>query len=106
MNTPWEPSAIARYLTVGGATVDITVTSEPDTPYTRQETPGTTTTIHCIKVTVTATCQGCPATREQQCGDIHADALHRIEDSFLTEDARRWAQEHAEICRAMPKASQ
>jgi len=78
-DTPWPDGAIARYATVGGATVDVHATD---------------TSTH------TTTCTGC--TRHE----FHQN-LARWVDSVAVErtldDARRWAQTHAETCRAMPR---
>lgn len=69
---------IARYLSVGGATVEVR---------------GTDTATH------TSTCTGCTSHEFHQNLDRHVDddAAKRT-----LADARRWAQIHAETCRAMP----
>jgi hypothetical protein len=82
---PWEPGVVARYLTVAGATVDITYTSH--------------------RGLLTATCNGC--------GDIeHTDTGGWLSDPPEKEDARvekalpesrLLAQTHAEKCRALPR---
>ncbi|MGI5422964.1 hypothetical protein [Actinomadura luteofluorescens] len=79
--TAWPDGVIARYVTVGGATVDIT---EID----RNERGGG------VYETV-ATCTGCPTGRERfhwEQGKDKADG-----------EARAWAQQHASECRAVPK---
>jgi hypothetical protein len=77
---------IARYLTVGGGTVDLTHrlnALNPPTP-----------------ISTVASCTGCSAAEERShwvgvCVDIHQpDAADTA--------ARKWAQSHAETCRAMP----
>ncbi|MGW7597255.1 hypothetical protein [Streptomyces antimycoticus] len=75
--TDWPEGVIARYLTVGGATVDV----RPD---------------HDDKATQ-AWCDGCGRydTTEWATGSYARE--------IAEEDARRWAQAHAEKCRAMPK---
>ncbi|GHJ18873.1 hypothetical protein [Streptomyces albus] len=67
----WPEGVIARYLTVGGAKVDVTDTDEhPE-----------------------AVCGGCPQTFTRNSRYISGslDTVHR------------WAQEHAEKCRALPR---
>jgi hypothetical protein len=93
-----SPSAvIAQYLTVGGSTVDLTEESE------------------YIDVTVpTATfakCAGCGERHMQEWGwDFWANqrgeeqpASYQQRGQRATPEARRWAQGHAETCRAMPR---
>jgi GMP synthase-like glutamine amidotransferase len=92
MTAPWPEGVIARYLTVGGATVDMTHQYNVLTP------PEAYATL--------ASCTGCPATSEHshyrmvwgmtvQREEHHPGAADR--------DALVWAQAHAEKCRAMPK---
>ncbi|MET9604508.1 hypothetical protein ABZZ17_05505 [Streptomyces sp. NPDC006512] len=90
----WPEGVIARYLTVGGATVDLTYrlnALNPPEPF----------------VTLAA-CGGCPAS--QEFGHWIASGSHF--DGTFTEEhdpgagdekARTWAQSHAETCRAMPR---
>ncbi|MFD6360176.1 hypothetical protein ACFWFX_10015 [Streptomyces roseolus] len=88
----WPEGVIARYLTVGGATVDMTHQYNVLTP------PEAYATL--------ASCTGCPATSEHshyrmvwgmtaQREEHHPGAADR--------DALVWAQAHAEKCRAMPR---
>lgn len=90
--TTWPENVIARYLTTGGATVDLTYRLTPHTP------PQADATL--------AACTGCPASAEHnhhrlvwgmtvQREEHHPEAAER--------DARAWAQSHAETCRAMPR---
>jgi hypothetical protein len=86
---------IARYLTVGGATVDITETGPRDSVV--------------LQVTVAA-CGGCPAEQREQWRDGFYDysyAFHPVtrEDAVARaeKEAREWAQSHAEKCRALPR---
>lgn len=89
--TVWPEGVIARYLTVGGATVDLTYQLNVLTP------PEPFATL--------ATCNACTAASEHnhhrmvwglasQYEEHHPEAADR--------DAREWAQAHAEKCRAMP----
>lgn len=75
----WPDGVTARYLTVGGATVDIT--AYPSEQATQ------------------AKCTGCDSydTTEWSQGDWS------IGSEWAEADARQWAQSHAETCRAMPK---
>ena len=77
----WPEGVIARYLTVGGATVDITHADDPEA--------------------TVAACGGCPAYQTTE-WTRHAGRW----DSGVTgsdKAAHAWAQSHAEVCRAMPK---
>ncbi|WP_326768644.1 hypothetical protein OG978_32640 [Streptomyces sp. NBC_01591] len=80
---PWPESTIARYLTVGGATVDFTYADG----------------------WLVATCTGCGESDrtdpETRYSDSPEEKQQRI-DKVLPA-ARVWAQAHAETCRAMPK---
>ncbi|MGW2223828.1 hypothetical protein [Streptomyces formicae] len=94
--TAWPAGVSARYLTVGGATVDITrrFTLPPDPePYA-----------------TLATCTGCPDSKETShyrtyypSGGFLGEATEEHEPEAAEEGVREWAQAHAEKCRAMPK---
>ncbi|MFI1562173.1 hypothetical protein ACH4ZX_03765 [Streptomyces sp. NPDC020490] len=93
---PWPESVIARYLTVGGATVDLT---ERSGYYNRTEPTETY-----------VACGGCLATHTVEWGwSGYADEYDLPQDNFdeggkrSTPKAREWAQSHAERCRAMPR---
>ncbi|WP_326829653.1 hypothetical protein OIE13_05800 [Streptosporangium sp. NBC_01810] len=89
--TAWPAGVIARYLTVGGATVDLTEDHEVN----RTE----------------AACTGCPTRKgfgwTYQSG-THVDGTYHEEErsDLAAQKAREWAQSHAEKCRAMPKPNQ
>lgn len=92
----WPEGVIARYLTVGGASVDLT---HGNRTYPTDDGIGEN------RNHTTATCTGCPATEEFS----HWRAVKRmtfddkVRDPEAAErDARKWAQSHAEKCRAMP----
>lgn len=70
---------IARYLTVGGATVDLT------------ETPAE----------ITGVCHGCPDENQRFSFDPMCEGIRMA--SFVTSQATGWAQAHAEKCRALPR---
>ncbi|ETK36095.1 hypothetical protein [Microbispora sp. ATCC PTA-5024] len=74
--TAWPEGVIARYLTVGGATVDIRV--EKDDCGEGDD--------HV------AACTGCTSTFGSSKSDWNLQFM-----------VRPWAQSHAEKCRAMPK---
>lgn len=86
---PWEPGIIARYLTVGGATVDIS----HDVLYLHDTEPNVTV----------ARCggEGC----EKFLTEKWPPHAYRLNDgsSGADAEARAWAQSHAETCRAMPR---
>ncbi|MBB1252912.1 hypothetical protein H3146_05960 [Streptomyces sp. OF3] len=85
--TTWPKGVIARYLTVGGATVDITHDS-----LTADDTRPNVT---C------AQCSGCSAYTNCE-WESRADRFDNG-SSWADSDARAWAQEHAERCRALPR---
>lgn len=91
----WPEGVIARYLTVGGATVDLTLTADPD-----DEEASDWDKTH-------AACTGCGATKNER-WDTHPYAqlvtLSQAE-RIATASTRKWAQAHASTCRAMPKPS-
>lgn len=95
--TPWEPGVIARYLTVGGATVDLAHGNRTfPTPDGIGETRNHTS----------AVCTGCPASEEFS----HWRIVKRMtfddkvrDPEAADSDARDWAQAHASVCRAMPR---
>ncbi|MEI5032434.1 hypothetical protein RB201_04335 [Streptomyces sp. S1A(2023)] len=77
MQPAWPESTIARYLTVGGATVDI-----------EQQREGWRSD-HWF-------CRGCPATSQ-------GAYTGPFGDPFTHSAIRAQAQSHAETCRALPK---
>jgi hypothetical protein len=92
----WPEGVIARYFTVGGATVDITVRlTLPPEP---------------IPYATRAACTGCPDAKEFNhyrtyygSGGFLSDAREEHEPEVADEAARTWAQSHAEKCRALPR---
>lgn len=82
-STTWPEGAAVRYLTVGGATVQVGANDH--------------STSH------TASCTGCRHT--ETLTGLHLD--RDCTDEYVTGQTRlaatRWAQSHAETCRAMPK---
>ncbi|MFI2354704.1 hypothetical protein ACH5AG_08455 [Streptomyces anulatus] len=95
--TAWPKNVIARYLTVGGATVDLThrlTVHNPPKPFASL-----------------ASCAGCPATEEVSHyrtnwrfgAAFDEDGGEEYDSDAADEDARAWAQSHAETCRAIPK---
>jgi len=88
----WPEGVIARYLTVGGATVDLTHLANTLTP---PETYATR-----------ANCTGCPASSEHDHHRMvwgHTIQREEHHPDAADNDARTWAQAHAEKCRAMPR---
>jgi hypothetical protein len=89
---PWPETTIARYVTVGGATVDLTHQLNMLTP------PEPYATL--------ATCTGCPASSEHNHHRMVWGLIAQYEEHHPTladRDARAWAQAHAETCRALPR---
>ena len=97
--TDWPKGAIARYVTVAGAYVDLTHGNRTyPTPDGIGENRNHTT----------ANCTGCPATEEFS----HWRAVKRMtftdkvrDPEAADRDAREWAQAHAGKCRAMPRSA-
>jgi len=97
MEAAWPDGVVARYLTVGGATVDLAVVSRP-----HQHPDGVTGERNATR----AACTGCPAVTEFSHWGLKR-GLHaqwEIRDPQTADkNARNWAQGHAEACRAMPR---
>ena len=89
----WPEGVIARYLTVGGATVDLMRTNDPAA---ESATPWDATRAHCA---------GCGTREAESWGTRPHGTLISITgaERFATRAVRNWAQEHAEQCRAMPR---
>lgn len=87
--TVWPEGLIARYLTVGGATINIS----HDTLYLSDTEPSVTI----------AQCGGCDARHNEEWGQYayRYNSGSRAAD----EEVGKWAQAHAEKCRAMPRPS-
>lgn len=83
----WPEGVIARYVTVGGATVDLS------------QHPHIDDDIELLDAI--ATCLGC-TTSERFC---ETTPLWGSQDALAanTATARVWAQRHAETCRALPR---
>ncbi|MEU1088926.1 hypothetical protein ABZ401_19185 [Streptomyces sp. NPDC005892] len=98
MTTPttWPEGVIARYLTVGGATVDIAQT-------TRITRAGTTSTNTVGDLTLTTRCSGCADSDQGVYEGLYLDLVEPVLANGYSADIRDWAQAHAETCRAMPK---
>ena len=81
---PWSDGLIARYLTVAGATVDITYASHSGL--------------------LAATCTGCGDVERTDTGGLLSDPPEK-EDARIEKalpESRELAQAHAEKCRALP----
>jgi hypothetical protein len=93
MRETWAQGVIARYLTVGGATVDLTYRLNFLTP----PEPFATA----------ATCTGCPKSKEfghwRNVYQFDGGQAEKHCPEAAETDARAWAQSHAEKCRAMPR---
>ncbi|MFC8267793.1 hypothetical protein ACFUIZ_18980 [Streptomyces cinereoruber] len=95
--TTWPEGVIARYLTVGTATVDLAVVTR-----SHKYEDGITGT----RGATYAECTGCSASEEFSHWRIHRGDYSdwEVEDPDAADSkARDWAQVHAEKCRAMPK---
>jgi hypothetical protein len=94
---PWPDGVIARYLTVGGATVDLT--------HGNRTTP-TDDGIGENRTHTSAICTGCPEAEEfshwQTVKGMYSE--RKVRDPEVADAAaRKWAQSHAETCRALPR---
>jgi len=95
--TGWPEGVIARYLTVGGCSVDLVHGNRTyPTPDGIGENRNHTS----------ATCTGCPAAEEFN----HWRVVKRMtfddkvrDPEAADRDARDWAQSHAAECRAIPR---
>ena len=76
----WPEGVQARYLTVGGATVDITHD----------------------RSSATARCNGCTDSDTRDWMDDDSSYNPEAQERMAKEDTRRWAQNHSSTCRAMP----
>lgn len=86
VSTPWPAGTLARFLTAGYGTVDVS------------RVEGTVYSV--------AVCSGCLETRKayrtsEGCLGGRSFAVERNESV-----AKTWAQDHADRCRAMPKPAQ
>lgn len=89
--TPWPDGIFARYLTTGGATVDLTRTADPATADARDWDQ-----THAV-------CTGCETTKFTHW--IHSGTGISVPEAAVIADKeiRAWAQGHAEVCRALPR---
>jgi hypothetical protein len=85
-STTWPEGVIGRYLTVGGATVDITCNG--DNEY----------------AVYTPACTGCGHSNSHW-SEYPSGYTVEVVNRHTLERARAWAQSHAESCRAMPNPS-
>ena len=79
----WPEGVIARYLTVGGATVDVRDFSDEEAAQ--------------------AWCNGCDRYDTTDWPEDHPRFSPSCRMEHAADTARRWAQSHAESCRAMPR---
>lgn len=108
--TTWPEGVIARYLTVAGATVDITeeavkrTEGEPGYIPLGNGHSGYRQPEEVVDITLTATCSGCTATDRHEFTGIYAFARKDFLDALGSWNSpKSWAQAHAETCRALPK---
>lgn len=106
---PWPEGIVARYVTVAGATVDITTPHEERQVGERGSMPiGNGLTVQLrpktlIDVTIEAHCHGCGGSRSGQHPGLFPSAIKGLIDSGYGRDTREWAQAHAAECRALPR---
>lgn len=91
--TTWPEGVIARYLTVGGATVDLAHIELNDEAKATQ-----------------ATCTGCRAVKRSEWANHYHSYGTSNYVAFQDQNkgdcnAREWAQSHADTCRALPMPS-
>ena len=92
-STEWPEGVIARYLTVGGALVDLTRSIDPaDEKASRWDW-------------TRATCSGCGAFDGEDWNTRPYTQLITVPqaEQRATRVASEWAQAHAEKCRALPR---
>ncbi|WP_141704160.1 hypothetical protein [Planobispora rosea] len=94
--TAWPEGVIARYLTVGGATVDV---SEMSSYYDRTDpTSSVAICLGCDKREVIEWTQSLWSYSENDYVEVTDEG-----GEYSTPKVREWAQAHAEKCRSMPK---
>jgi hypothetical protein len=92
----WPEGVIARYLTVGGATVDI-IEHPDDEPATIATCTGSGST-HIAAWDLAYYAAPIFSGYPERTSTARSDARRQAE-----REARTWAQEHASECRAIPK---
>ncbi|MFD7964072.1 hypothetical protein ACFV5J_25045 [Streptomyces zaomyceticus] len=97
MNLTWPEGVTARYLTVGTATVDLTIVAQP---YKHEDgIVGSRNATH-------AECTGCLASEDFSHWRVHKGdwSSWDVQDpDAADQQACNWSQTHAEKCRAMPQ---
>lgn len=100
MTATEQPDVIGRYLTIGGATVDITVRIRHD--HIADEDGR-----NWADINHRAACTGCGAKEEFEDFGTEDTGQARSAATNLTSSngraVKEWAQGHAETCRAMPQ---
>lgn len=96
--TTWPENVAARYLTAGGAAVDITVQTQITCEGDRDRGGDAVGDI-----TLAARCTGCKNSDESTYEGLYVNRVDPVLESFYGEGICAWAQAHAETCRAMPK---
>ncbi|MFD3520450.1 hypothetical protein [Streptomyces sp. NPDC058653] len=102
--TAWPEGVIARFLTVGGAAVDLSFDDEraPDVPVHQGTAWASTKPMITITVMARCTGRGCRAgTSEATVMEIPWGGRPLETEPGI--EATRWGQAHAEKCRAMPR---
>ncbi|MFJ6238867.1 hypothetical protein ACIQH0_32850 [Streptomyces griseus] len=100
--TAWPENVIARYLTVAGSSlgrddiaVDITRTRTAREKGRHDQQVG--------DITLVADCSGCSERDETTYEGLYLDLVEPVLKTFYGDHTRKWAQSHAETCRAIPK---
>lgn len=105
----WPEGTLARYLTVGGATVDVSAshTSYEVGEHGRKPIGDGLSVLAypetLIDLTVTAVCTGCQRHEERHREGLYPTALDALPGGCYGDAITSWAQSHAEACRAMPR---
>ncbi|MEZ0089974.1 hypothetical protein [Streptacidiphilus sp. EB129] len=103
---PWASGVVARYLTVAGATVDITEETTEPRPSTPPDNPAHLTyyrPYQVIDITYTSRCGGCNDKTRHTYEVVGALSRPGFLDDITYSGPRQWAQTHAETCRALPR---
>ncbi|MEU8892930.1 hypothetical protein [Streptomyces sp. NPDC048442] len=101
----WPEEVVARYRTVGGATIDIT--QHRSETYDNQPADRDAWYFPRLFVDVaySAVCRGCQLANEwspRQVDEHDAD-LHFAQQARQYYSPQAWAQPHAAVCRALPR---
>ncbi|GHH55605.1 hypothetical protein [Streptomyces candidus] len=98
--TPIPEGVVARYQNLVGALIDLTLFTIEDT----NAEPGYGYSAKRVDLKLVSLCAGCGYRQEETRKEVYDTAETRtnfLENTYEGEKLKRWAQEHAETCRAV-----